>query len=154
MKKINLLLLLVLALVYGVSGQITSGKITYERKTNLYKKFKDWDGVKDWIKEGDRTKVDVFEHYFNDTLTLFKPQESDLKENFSWATEKNTVYQNLNANSRYTIKRIWGEEVHLRDTLYHRQWKITGSKRNIGGYECRKAIWQANDSTRIYAWYC
>src|SRR3977135_1848268 len=75
--------------------QITSGKITYERKTNLYKKFKDWDGVKDYIKEGDKTKVDVFELLFNDSVSLFRPQESDLKENFSWATEKNTVYQNL-----------------------------------------------------------
>ena len=23
----------------------------------------------------------------------------------------------------------------------------------ISGYSCRKAIWQQNDSTRIYAWY-
>jgi GLPGLI family protein len=23
----------------------------------------------------------------------------------------------------------------------------------ISGYNCRKAIWQENDSTRIYAWY-
>jgi GLPGLI family protein len=134
------------------TAQIKSGKIVYERKTNLYKKFKGED-VSNWIKESDKNKLDVFELYFNDSLSLFKPQDSDLKEQMSWATSKNTVYQNLNSKSRFTIKSIWGEEVLLRDSLFQRQWKITDSKRNICGYSCRKAIWQPNDSTRIYAWY-
>ena len=43
------------------SAQINSGKITYERRTNLYKKFK-WNAdVKDWLKEEDKNKIDVFE---------------------------------------------------------------------------------------------
>src|SRR5436853_4942374 len=146
MKMIIKLILAVIfctALEEGSYAQITSGKIVFERKTNLYKKFKDWDGVKDWIKEEDRTKVDVFELYFNDSLSVFKPQESDLKENFSWATAKNTVYQNTKSNSRYMIKNIWGEDAYLTDTLYKRHWKITASKRTICGYNCRKAIWDA-----------
>ena len=149
-------ILLIISLLFTstISAQITSGKIVYERKTNLYKKLSKWGDVKDWIKEEDRTKVDMFELYFNDSLSLFKQQESDLKESYSWATDKNTVYQNLKTNHRYTIKSIWGEAVPLTDTLYGRRWKITDSKRSICGYMCRKAIWQANDSTRIYAWYC
>jgi GLPGLI family protein len=133
-------------------AQITSGKVVYERKTNLYKKFKG-DDVKEWLKEEDKNKVDIFELYFNDSMSLFKPQESDLKEKMSWATSKNVVYQNLNANTRFTIKDLWGEKFYVEDTLWDRPWKITDSKRNIAGYNCRKAIWKANDSTRIYAWY-
>jgi GLPGLI family protein len=34
------------------------------------------------------------------------------------------------------------------------QWKITENKRNICGYQCRKAILTVNDSTRLYAWFC
>ena len=60
-------------------GQLTQGKIVYERKTNLYKKFKD-DNVTDWIKERDKIKIDYFELLFNDSLSLFRPQESELKE--------------------------------------------------------------------------
>ena len=135
-------------------SQIKVGKITYERKTNLYKKFKNWDDVSEWIKEGEKVKMDVFELFFNDSLSLFKPQESDLKESFSWATEKNTVYQDLKNNKRISVKDIWGEEFIVSDSLRVRKWKITDSKRNICGYTCRKAIWQANDTTRIYAWYC
>ena len=48
---------------------------------------------------------------------------------------------------------MWGQDIFVSDTMTTRQWKITENKRVIGKYECRKAIWQKNDSTRIYAWY-
>ena len=135
-------------------SQITFGKITYERRTNLYKKFKWNENVKEWLKEEDKNKIDVFELYFNDTLSAFKPQESDIVERMGWATTKNVVYQNYITNKRITEKKIWGEAFLLDDTVRQFKWKITDSKRTICGYQCRKAIWQANDSTRLYAWYC
>lgn len=139
---------------YLAPGQISYGKITYERKTNLYKKYKDNGDVKEWLREEDKNKVDLFELYFNDTLSVFKPQESNLVERMSWATSKNVVYQDFVHKSRLTEKSIWGEKFLVTDSVRHFKWKITDSKRKICGYTCRKAIWQANDSTRLYAWYC
>jgi len=139
--------------VINTNAQITYGKIVYERKTNLYKKLKG-DNVKEWLKEEDKNKVDLFELYFTDSSSVFKPQESDLKDRMSWATSKNTTYQQYTTNKRLSIKNVWGEQLYVEDTLYQRTWKITESKRVICGYNCRKAFWQANDSTRIYAWYC
>jgi GLPGLI family protein len=133
-------------------AQITAGKITFERKTNLYKSLKGQD-VKDWLKEADKIKTDYFELIFNDSCSLFKPQESELREKMEWTTNKNIVYQNLNTGKRYVIKNFWGEELHMTDSLYYRTWKITESSRKIAGYNCRKAIWQPNDSTHIYAWF-
>jgi len=133
-------------------GQIRSGKIVYERKTNLFKKFKEHD-VKDWLRDEDRLKVDMFELLFNDSLAVFKPQESNEKERLAWATNKNTVYQNLASNQRLSVMDVWGEKVYVSDTLSNRRWKITNSTRNIAGFDCRKAIWEYDDSTRIYAWY-
>jgi GLPGLI family protein len=153
-KIVILVILCGLLLPQTASSQITYGKITYERKTNLYKKFKNNDDVKEWLKEEDKNKVDVFELYFNDSLSVFKPQESDLVERMSWSTTKNVVYQNHFANKRLTEKKIWGESFLIADTIRQFKWKITDSKRSICGYMCRKAIWQANDSTRIYAWFC
>jgi GLPGLI family protein len=132
-----------------VFSQITAGKITYERKTNLMKKYKN----SDWIKEEDKNKMDFFDLYFNDTLSAFKPVESELRERMSWATTKNSVYQNFGSNERFTLKTIWGEVLNVKDTMVVRKWKITSSTRTIAGYNCRKAVWQANDTTRIYAWY-
>jgi len=141
-------------IIAPATAQITSGKILFERKTNLYKRFKNEDWVTNWVKESDKTKVDEFELYFNDSLTAFKPKESEEKENYSWMTNKNAVYQNLNTKTRYSIKDIWRNLIPITDTVKVRKWKITDSKRNIGGFSCRKAIWQQNDTTRIYAWYC
>ena len=136
------------------SSQISYGKITYERKTNLYKKFKNNGDVKEWLREEDKNKIDLFELYFNDSLSVFKPQESDLVERMSWSTTKNVVYQNYNTNYRLTEKSIWGEHFFVADSVRQFNWKMTDSKRVICGYQCRKAVWQANDSTRIYAWFC
>jgi GLPGLI family protein len=149
-KKMIISLLLLTGTM--LQAQIHSAKITYERKTNLYKKLKGND-VKRWLKEEDKIKIEYFELYFNDTTSLFKPQESELRETMEWATSKNTVYQNFNNGTRYMIKTIWGEELHLTDSLFKRTWKITESTRKIAGYNCRKALWQPNDSTRIYAWF-
>ncbi len=143
---------LVLVCTHITIAQVTNGKIIYERKTNLYKRLKGQS--REWIKEADKTKTDVFELLFNDSLSVFKPQESELKEQMSWATNKNTVYQNFNTKRKFSIKTIWGEALFIEDTLSKRTWKITDSHRKISGFNCRKAIWQANDSTRIYAWYC
>ena len=137
-----------------IQSQIKSGKITYERKTNLYKKFKNNGDVKEWLKEEDKNKLDVFELYFNDSLSVFKPQESDLVERMSWSTNKNSVYQNRQTNKRLTIKTIWGERFLLDDSIKISKWKITENKRNICGYQCRKAILNVNDTTRLYAWFC
>lgn len=150
----NVLLAVLLTALWSgdALAQIHSGKIVYERKTNLFKKFKEQD-VKDWLREEDRLKTDMFELHFNDSLAVFKPQETDLKERMSWATNKNTVYQNLSSKQRLSVMDVWGEKIYVNDSLVKRNWKITNSTRNIAGFDCRKAIWQFDDSTRIYAWY-
>ena len=133
-------------------AQISSAHIVFERKTNLYKKFKS-EEVQNWITEADRNKVDTFELFFNDSLSYFGPKESDLKEKMSWATTKTKVYINHHSGDIYAIKDIWSEEVHVQDSTINRSWKIVPGKRKICGYECQKALWRAGDTLSIYAWF-
>lgn len=146
-------IVLLLAFVFCSTAQITHGKITYERKTNLHKRFKHWEDVKEWIKESEKVKIDEFELYFNDTVSYFMPIESEYREQYEWATNKNKTYQFFNQDVKITHKKIWGEEFILKDSVSKRNWKITDNQRNIAGYVCRKAIWVENDSSKIYAWY-
>jgi GLPGLI family protein len=134
-------------------SQITSGKIIFERKTNLQKKYKDAEGGGGWLKNLKSPKIDMFELYFNDSISVFRPVESDLKEEMDWATMKNTVYQDHSNNTRISVLNVWGQKIYIKDSTVNRTWKVTESKRKIGKYECRKALWQPNDSTRIYAWF-
>lgn len=106
-----------------------------------------------WLGEKNKTKIDLFDLYFNDSMSLFVPQDIVGTDELSWATNRNTVYQNINQQSRLSILNVWGENLYVQDSLVNRKWKITDSKRKIGKYERRKAIWEVNDSTRIYAWF-
>lgn len=152
--RINFLILFIIAglSVSEAYGQYREGKIVFQRKTNLYKRF--GDRAKDWIKEKDKIKVEFFELTFTDSLSAWKQVPNDVPDPMSWGTSRHEVYRNFNQPTYYSIRDLWGDKVHVEDTLPQRDWKITDSKRVIAGYSCRKAFWEVNDSLRIYAWYC
>lgn len=157
MKHLNkyILLAVVISILCVESfSQIKSGKILFERKTNLYKKFKSDDNIKKWIKESDKIKIDQFELLFNDTASIFRPVTDNNPEAYNWTTSKDWAYQNFNTLIIKSIKSVYGEKVKIEDSLFVRNWKITDSKRIICGFTCRKAIWEYSSKIRIYAWYC
>lgn len=154
MAGINKLFGVLLALLLGTTayGQITSGKIVFERKTNLMKRFND-DRMKRFVNENNKVKTELFALYFNDTCSVFKPILSDVPDETSWMTTKNSYFQNTNTNEKLSVLSLFGTDVFIADSITPRNWKITENKRKIGNYECRKAIYQKNDSTRLYAWF-
>lgn len=148
----TLYIILFLFINSSLFSQVNAGKIVFERKTNLEKKFTDG-RMKKMLGEGNKIRTELFELYFNDTCSIFKPILSDEADPLNWATNKNTVYQNFNSNQKLSILGIWGQQIYVNDTNSSRNWKITENKRTIANYECYKAIWQKDDSTRIYAWF-
>ena len=154
MTGIKYITVILFLLVNVVSkGQITSGKILFERRTNVEKKFKNDENIKEYL-NGVKTKTDLFELYFNDTNYIFKPQANDEVDEIGWATTSNTTYQNFNTERSILLLSILGQPVTVIDSNLERRWQMTDSKRVICNYECRKAFWQKNDSIRIYAWFC
>lgn len=154
-KKI--VVLAVCLLTWSASfGQITTGRIVFERRTNLMKRMGDNPRMKNFINDQNKIRIEKFELFFNDSTCVFKPIESDEPQEqgfMKYMTTRNTVYQNISTRQKYIIMDLWGNEAIIKDSFDVRKWKITDSKRNIAGYNCRKAIWEMNDSTRIYAWY-
>jgi len=154
MKMVGSKIAIAALLLIGQSVQaqiLTEGKILFERKTNLEKKFTE-ERVKRWLGDN-KSKTDQFELLFNDTISIFRPVESDEPDNLKWATSKSVVRQNFNNNEKILILDIVGQQVIVKDSNDVRQWKITDSRRTIGNYRCTKAIYEKNDSTRIYAWF-
>ncbi|MEN9699384.1 MAG: hypothetical protein RLZZ301_582 [Bacteroidota bacterium] len=131
---------------------VHAGKITFERRTNLEKRFND-QRMKRFVNEDNKIRTESFELYFNDTASLFTFIPSNQPDEMAWMTTKNSYYQNLNQHQQLSALAVFGQNVFVSDSLPERTWKITDSKRSICGYECRKAIYQKNDSTRLYAWY-
>ncbi len=138
-----------------VGAQMTSGRIVFERKTNLKKRMGDNPRMKNFITEENKYRIENFELFFSDSTCLFRPlPDNEPVEGFlKYFTTRNTVYQNISSQHKYIIMDLWGTEAIISDSIDQRNWKVTDSKRNISGYSCRKAIYQMNDSTRIYAWF-
>jgi len=157
MVGIKKIVLTIAIFTFAVSGysQITAGRIVFERKTNLKKKFGDDDRMKRFITDDNKIKVDEFELIFDEGKSAFIPIESEEVEAgfMKYLTSQNHVYQDLNKNEKLTVLDLWGSETFLKAPLEGRAWKVTESKRSIAGHLCRKAIWEKNDSTRIYAWF-
>jgi GLPGLI family protein len=137
---------------WAQTDYISSGKIIFERRTNLEKRFND-QRMKRFVTEANKIRIESFQLAFNDTSSYFAVVPSNQPEEMAWLTTKNAYYQNLNESSQLMMLAVFGQNVYVQDSLPQRIWKITEGKRNICGYECRKAIYQKNDSTRLYAWY-
>ncbi len=136
-------------------AQITSGKIVFERRTNLKKQYGEDERMGRFITEDNKIKLDRFELIFTEEKTAYLPiEDEDEAEGFmKYLTTHNAVYQDLQKREKLTVMDLWGSETFLKGPFENREWKVTESKRNIAGYDCRKAIWHKNDSTRIYAWF-
>ena len=151
-NKFAFTILFLFVFTIGFGQYSTYGKITFERKTNLEKRFQD-SRMRKMINEDNKIKVDRFELLFNDTSSVFRPIQDVSEGRMGWMTTKNYYYQYLGEESQFIILGLYGQNVYIKDSLPQRKWKVTESKRNIGGYDCRKAMYEKNDSTRIYAWY-
>lgn len=137
-------------------GQVvTEGRIVFERRTNLKKRLGDNPRAKDFITEKNKIRKENFELFFNEEGSVFKYIEPETPEEgfMRYMTQRNTVYQNLGDQEKMIIMDLWGSPAHLKDSIDQRKWKITESKRKFDGYLCRRAVWEMNDSTRIYAWF-
>lgn len=131
---------------------LKQGKITYERRTNLLKKFDD-ERMAGMFNEKNKIRIDRFSLFFNDTSSFFSYIPPDQEDKMAWATMKNTVYQDLKNEKKSVLMDFWGTPLLVKDSASVRTWKITDKTRKIAGYECTRAIWQKDDTTRIYAWF-
>ena len=149
------LFILLIATTGSSFGQITSGRVVYERRTNLQKLYGNMEQMKRFINEDNKIKKEQFELLFNDTCSAFLPIEDPNAEKgwMSWMTQKNKTYQNLNTTKQMTLLDLFGQQVFVGDSIDPKKWKITESKRYISNYHCRKAMYEKNDTTRIYAWF-
>lgn len=66
---------------------LKQGKITYERRTNLLKKFDD-ERMAGMFNEKNKIRIDRFSLFFNDTSSFFSYIPPDQEDKMSWATMK------------------------------------------------------------------
>jgi GLPGLI family protein len=139
-------------LAAGAQAQmIRAGKITFERRTNLHKKFPS-EEMRRWMGK-EKYRYDNFILYFNDTMSVFVFDEVPSSGRGDWATVKNKHVTFLNQGMRHSLLNIMGEEAIIVDAVKRRPFKRLGKKREIAGFKCQMVRFDQDDSTRLYAWY-
>lgn len=138
-------------IITNVHSQIQEGKIIFERKTNLFKKYTN-KGTQDYIGESNKYKTEQFNLYFTETASVFEAEES-YDNKLSWATTQNVVFQDFLNNVSKVKYSFYGAPIYVKDSIATRTWTITENVRTICNYECLQAVYEVDDSTRIYAWF-
>lgn len=137
---------------FGFGQFVESGKIVFERKTNLLK-IPNLPPFLQKMAEEKKYKVDEFELYFTEEGSTFIPKTPPTQDPTDMLTSKNTVYTNKETGERMTVIDMIGTKVYVKDTVNKIQWTMTDNTRKLAGYNCKMAIYRKDDSTRIYAWY-
>lgn len=158
MKYIILILFLFSGiLVTAQPTFIYSGRIEFERKTNQHI---DLDGENEWMlemkKQIPKFVTDVFELVFSSDVSVYKLASENPDNKYMWGGKPSTtdiVIQNHTSRQLSIQRDVFEQTYLLQDSLRNFQWRITEEKREIAGFDCRKAVTRICDSVYIVAFY-
>jgi GLPGLI family protein len=158
----HIFLMLVSVCVFLLSNAqtqfITSGKIEFEKKVNMYKRIGDgaWaDQLKNRRPQFSNTYYDLRFNEHESTYKLGKDAGDDpWKKMWGGGAEDDDVtYNNYDSSHTITTKQVFEKLYRLDDSLLNIEWKITNDSRTIAGFECRKAVGRFFDTLYVVAFY-
>ncbi|MBK7763154.1 MAG: GLPGLI family protein [Bacteroidetes bacterium] len=140
------------------------GKLTYERKMNMHKQMDEMmkgqgsssmaDNLK---KQTPKYKTDIFELFFNEKQSLYKPAPDGISESKMMMagipSDRNMVFNDYENKSATSEKKIFEKTYLVKDSLRNYEWKITEEFRKIAGFNCRRAETIIMDSVYVIAFY-
>lgn len=161
--KRNLILTILICSAFFATAQprfITSGKIEFERKTNVHRLYYSDAEMGSWSENFKKLipqfKVNYFDLTFTEGKTLYKPgrdNPDDKRVGFPPPANENVVYKDLQQQTGASQKQIYETQFLVLDSLRTAVWKLQPEIRTIAGFECRKAITRICDSVVVVAFY-
>ncbi len=133
-----------------------SGKIEFERRTNMHKL---WEGDT-WL-ESFRDKFPQFASSFhnlafNTAGSRYSAGRESTTPKMEWGMPpgaENDVVRDFSAGAVTAVKNMYGENLVIRDSAQPLTWRMTGEVRDIAGFKCRKAVTRICDSVYVVAFY-
>lgn len=146
MKRIQLLTL-VLAIAISVTAQQKEGTVTYERKTNNWKRFTD-EQMRSFMPE---FQISKYVLYFSDSMSIYKlspdenaPEpfaggEGGFRRSFNFGGGDGDLFKNFGTGLSTQATELGGKNFLIVDTIKKQPWKISAETKEILGVMCRKA---------------
>jgi GLPGLI family protein len=153
-------LFLALLLLPGIAGAqlVESGRIEYERKSNIHRQMEgnEWfDKMKAQIPKFVTTYHDLI---FAAGKTYYKPgkevEANNMLRMFGGSpAAENRVYTDISTKRVTASKPVFEEKFLVMDSMRKMRWKISDEVRTIAGFKCRKAVSIMCDSVYVVAFY-
>ncbi|RKS94844.1 GLPGLI family protein [Flavobacterium limicola] len=131
--------------------------IEYEVNTNLKKTMSNdsWDEM---MKENlSDLKISYYTYTFEDNKSVYKfdrwSPKTRIPKHEKEADEENTWFFDFTAQKMNLQKQIVGTNFVITDSIPNIEWKITNERREIAGYNCRKAVGKIFDDVYVFAFY-
>ncbi|MBG6063383.1 GLPGLI family protein [Flavobacterium sp. CG_9.1] len=158
MKSIYLYLTLFVFTTGSYAQQfVDKAVIEYEVNTNLKKTMSNdsWDEMmKDNLSD---LKISYYTYTFEDNKSVFKfdrwSPKTRIPKQEKEADEENSWYFDFTNQKMNLQKQIVGTNFVIADSIPNIQWKITNERREIVGYNCRKAVGKIFDDVYVFAFY-
>lgn len=135
-----------------------TGRIEYERKTNLHRQMEGEEWYAQFKDKVPKFHSAYFDLFFSQSKTLYKPGREVENPNpfgarMAGPASANVVFTDLNNRRTTAEKEIFETKYLIDDSVRKTPWKILDEVRNIAGYPCRKAVTRMFDSVVIVAFY-
>ena len=140
----------------------SSGKIIYEEKFDLHLNLPpEREHLKDMIPH---YNIALFELLYNDDESIYARQkEAEQAEVTSsqgsqqmtmrFGRDNRMVYKNLATDAMIDSREFMQKQFLIKGPPTPRKWKIGKNKKEILGYACMEASFQADSATHIKAWF-
>ena len=149
----NFFFIVLAVLLPGLAGaQFTeSGRIEYERKSNLHRQMEG----NEWFDKMKAMVPKFMSSYHNLVFVPGKEAEGADKMKMFGGTPaaENRVYTDIAAKRVTASKPAFEEKFLVQDSMRRMRWKISDEVRTIAGYKCRKAVSIMCDSVYVVAFY-
>ena len=155
MKKQFLIIVFALAALigFGQSKYISKGKIEFERKVNIHAQM-EGEFAEQFKKQIPQYYTTYFDLIFAGDKSIYKPgKEGDKNNMWGSPASENVVYSDFTNKKYLARKQVFEQSYLIEDSLRRAVWKITNDKRDIAGYECRRATTVIMDSVFVVAFY-
>ncbi len=143
---------------------ISSGKIEFEKKVNLYKEMESFSSgggsrMAEMKKMIPQYSLSYFDLYFDSTKSLYKPGKAapttgmKVPDWFQGPAIDNVIYDDLKNGKTVSQKNVFENTFLVNDSLRNIEWKMTSELREIAGFQCHRAETIIMDSIYIIAFY-
>ncbi len=162
MKRFLLTLKIILSLMVAANAQYTmSGKIEYEKKTNVHAQMKDnADDNDSWYERMKSTtpkfNSTFFDLIFDTARCIYKPGKEVENTSKGWGGDPatdNIVLTDFNTKKVKAIKNVFEQKFLVQDSMRKIDWKVKDEIRTIANYKCRKAVGRICDTVYVVAFY-